>query len=217
MADDWRVCIGFGDLPRSSRDSFRQAVITALGSRLGDQVAVSSNATQIFVYAPSIGLADKAAHVAHEVLAQRNISVGTVRTEGWNWRKQEWRDADEMPVDPAPDRQEQERARYAHIQEQERERSVRSGFPAWQVRVELPSHRDVVALAGQLAAQGWRVRRRIRSLIVWANCEDDATGLARALSGDGSGDADTAIRVGRVSLRCMYTWTEGTLAPPSGG
>ena len=96
MADDWRVCIGFGDLPRSSRDSFRQAVITELGSRLGDQVAISSNATQIFMYAPSIGLADEAAQVAREVLARLNIN-GPVQTEGWSSREQEWQDADEMP------------------------------------------------------------------------------------------------------------------------
>jgi len=211
MADDWRICIAFGDLPRSSRDSFRQAVTTELGSRLGDQVAVSPQRTQIFVYAPSIGLADEAAQVAREVLAQRNINA-PVRTEGWSYRKQDWRDADEVPADPAPDRQEQERARHAHWQELERERSASTGLPAWQVRVELPSHRDVVALAGDLAAQGWRVRRGIRSLIVWTNCEDDATGLARTLSGDGSADADTGIRVARVSLRSMhmYGWTEGS-------
>jgi hypothetical protein len=206
MADDWRVCIALGDLPRSSRHSFRQAVITALGSRLGDQVAVSQKRTQIFVYAPSIGLADEAAQVAREVLAQPDIGVGTVRTEGWSYREQQWRDADEMPVESAV---EQERARHANWQEQERARSVSTGFPAWQVLVELPSHRDMVALAGDLAAQGWRVRQRIRSLIVWANCEDDARGLARALSGDGSVVADTAIRVGRVSLRYMYTGSEG--------
>ena len=205
MADDWRVCIAFGNLPRSMH-SFRQALIAALGSRLGDQVAVSSNDNQIFLYAHSVGLADEAAQVAREVLALRDISA-PVRTEGWSWREQEWRDADEMPADPAPDRQEQERVRHAHWQEQERERSVRTGFPAWQVWVELLSHRDVVALAGHLAAQGWRVRRRPRSLIVWANCEDDARGLARALCGDGSADADTGIRVGRVSLRYMwYAW-----------
>ena len=207
MADDWRVYIGFGDLPRSSLDSFRQAVITELGSRLGDQVTVSSNATrissgtQIFLYAPSIELADEAAQVAREVLARRNISVGTVRTEGWSWREQGWRDADEVPVESAA---EQERARHAYLQEQQRATSVRTGFPAYQVRFVLPSHRDVVALAGDLAAQGWRIRRGIRSLIVWANCYDDATGLARALSGDGSAVADTAIRVRRVSLRYMW-------------
>jgi hypothetical protein len=60
MGDDWRVCIAFGDLPRSLA-FFRQALILALGSRLGDQVAVSSSASQIFLYAPSIGLADEAA------------------------------------------------------------------------------------------------------------------------------------------------------------
>ena len=73
MGDDWRVCIAFGVLPRS-RHSFRQALIPALGSRLGDQVAVGSSATRIFWYAPSIGLADEAAQVARELLAQHDIS-----------------------------------------------------------------------------------------------------------------------------------------------
>jgi len=41
MDDGWRVCIAFGVLPRSLH-SFRRALISALGSRLGDQVAVSS-------------------------------------------------------------------------------------------------------------------------------------------------------------------------------
>ena len=79
-----------------------------------------------------------------------------------------------------------------------------TGVPAWQVRVEVPSHGDVIALAEYLAAQGWRVRRHPRSLIVSANCEDDAKGLGRALSGDGRADTDTAFRVGRVSYRYMY-------------
>ena len=62
MDDGWRVCIAFGVLPRSLH-SFRRALISALGSRLGDQVAVSSRlwGTQIFVYAASAGSADEAA------------------------------------------------------------------------------------------------------------------------------------------------------------
>ena len=61
MDDGWRVCIAFGVLPRSLH-SFRQALISALGSRLGDQVAVSSSrwGTRIFLYAPSAGSADAA-------------------------------------------------------------------------------------------------------------------------------------------------------------
>jgi len=80
---------------------------------------------------------------------------------------------------------------------------VRAGFPAWQVRVDVPSHRDVVALAGYLAAQGWRVRRRRRHPLVGAECEDDAKGVVRELSGDGRADAETAFPVRRVSYSYM--------------
>jgi hypothetical protein len=75
------------------------------------------------------------------------------------------------------------------------------------VRVELPSHDDVVRLAGHLAAQGWRVRPHRRHLIVGADCEDDAKSLARELSGDGRADADTAFRVRRVDI--YPSWTDG--------
>src|SRR5438094_9086068 len=143
MDDGWRVCIAFGVLPRSLH-SFRRALISALGSRLGDQVAVSSRrwGTQIFVYAPSIGSADEAAQVAREVLARHDVSA-PVRTERWSPREQKWRDADEMSADVAAERQALHEAR----QERERERSATSGLPAWQVRVDVPSHRDVEALA----------------------------------------------------------------------
>src|SRR5690242_8702911 len=74
MGDDWRVCIAFGALPRKLK-SCREALIPALGGRLGDQVAVSSSRTQIFLYASSIGSADEAAQVAREVLAQHDVSA----------------------------------------------------------------------------------------------------------------------------------------------
>jgi hypothetical protein len=125
MGDDWRVGIAFGAVPRSLH-SFRRALISALGSRLGDQVAVSSRrwGTQIFVYAPSIGSADEAAQVAREVLARHDVSA-PVRTERWSPREQKWRDADEMSADVAAERQALHEAR----QELERQASVTSGRP----------------------------------------------------------------------------------------
>jgi hypothetical protein len=126
------------------------------------------------------------------VLARHDVSA-SVRTEFWSSLKEEWRDVtDEPAADPVAER------RAAG-----RELSRKIGFPAWQVRVEVRSHRDVVALAGYLAAQGWRVRRRRRHLLVGADCEDDAQGLVRELSGDGGADAQTAFRVGRVSYSYM--------------
>ena len=205
MGDNWRVCIAFGVLPRSLH-SFRKALIPAVSSRLGDQITVSSSTTRIFLYAPSMELADEAAQVAREVLAQHDISA-PVRTEFWSPRDQKWRDeADGPPAEPA-EPADPAAQQHADRQEAERKRSAMTGVPAWEVRVEVPSHGDVIALAEYLAAQGWRVRRHPRSVIVWANCEDDAKGLGRALSGDGRADTDTAFRVGRVSYRYMYNET----------
>ena len=200
MGDGWRVCIAFGVLPSRRLHSFRKALIPAVSSRLGDQVEVSSSATRIFLYAPSMGLADEAAQVAREVLAEHDISA-PVRAEFWSPLDQKWRDAaDGPPAEPAEPAAQQR----ADRQEVQRKRSAMTGVPAWQVRVEVPSHGDVIALAEHLAAQGWRVRRHPRSVIVWANCEDDAKGLGRALSGDDRADTDTAFQVGRVSYRYMY-------------
>jgi hypothetical protein len=204
MDDGWRVCIAFGVLPRSLH-SFRQALISALGSRLGDQVAVSSSrwGTRVLLYAPSAGAADEAAQVAREVLARHDVTA-SVRTEFWSPRHQEWRDAAGEPsADPVAEQQALHQAR----QEQERQASVTSGRPAREVWVEVPSHDDVVALAGHLAARGWRVRPHRRHLIVGADCEDDAKSLARELSGDGRADADAAFRVRRVDI--YASWTDG--------
>jgi hypothetical protein len=236
VGDDWRVCILSGDLPgqltadevyprlypasaqeAAELESFRQALISALGSRLGDQVQVSLSSTEIFLYAPSAGSADEAAQVAREVLARRDVSA-LVRTERWSPWEEEWLDVTDKPsADVAAEQQAEQQAEHEYRQEQERERSRRAGFPAWQVRVEVPSHRDVVALAGHLAAQGWRVRRRRRHLLVGADCEDDAKGLVRELSGDGRADADTAFRVGRVSYSYMLFDAYSTQVTGGGG
>ena len=218
MGEDWRVRIALVDLPRELTDdgqvyargypaspqevaaaaavhaemeSCRQALIPELGSRLGDQVAAGSSGTGIFLYAPSAGSADEAARVAREVLARHGVSA-PVRIERWSSWDEEWLDETDKPsADVAAEQQ----AEHEYVQEQERETTVTTGRPAWAMTVELRSRRDAVALAGHLAAQGWQVRRLRKDLIVWADCEDDAQGLDRALSGD----AYTAFRVRRVS------------------
>src|ERR1700746_3063284 len=106
MDDGWRGFIAFGVMPRGLH-SLRGALIFAWGSRLGDQVAVSSRrwGTRIFVYAPSAGSADEAAQVAREVLA-RDDGGAPGRAGFWTPRDQEWRDAaDEPSADPVAERQ----------------------------------------------------------------------------------------------------------------
>lgn len=76
MDDEWRVCIAFGPLHPVQLKSCQKALTSALGSRPGDQVAVSSSRTQIFLYAPSAGSAEEAAQVAREVGASKYIHPG---------------------------------------------------------------------------------------------------------------------------------------------
>jgi Tfp pilus assembly protein PilF len=202
--DEWRVCIAFGD--RRQLMSREQPLTRELSRRLGYQVRVRRSVSQIFWYVPGAGSADESAQVAREVLARRAVRGALVRTERWSPWDQQWRDVTDEP--PAVIDAELQ-AVHQYRQGQERERSRRAGFPAWRVRVEVPSHRDVVALAGHLAAQGWPVRRRRRHLFVGADCEDDAKRLIRELSGDGSADAETAFRVRRVSYEYMLAYIDG--------
>ena len=138
MGDDWRVRVAFDeDDPPELPESGEQMLVAALRSRLSDQVAVTSNGTEIFVYARAAGSADEAAQVARQVLARHDVSA-SVRTEFWSSRHQEWRDtADEPSAGPVAERQALHEAR----QEQERQASLTSGRPAREVWVELPSRR----------------------------------------------------------------------------
>ncbi len=96
---------------------------------------------RVFLYAPAASSADEAGQVARQVLARHDVSA-SVRTEFWSSLKEEWRDVtDEPSADPVAERR-----------AVGREMSRKAGFPAWQVRVDVRSHRDVVALAGYLAA-----------------------------------------------------------------
>ena len=208
LGDDFRVCIALRDLPELMS---QQRLTRELSRRLGYQVKASGGRGQVVWYAPSARSADEIAQVAREmleleVLARHDIGRyqrAPVRTERWSPRAKVWRDVTDKPSAVVAA---EVQAEHEYFQERERETSVKYGLPSWVVRVELPSHRDVVALAAHLAAQGWRVRPHRRYLIVGADCEDDAKSLARALSRYRRADADTAFRFGRVDLYRSWSW-----------
>jgi len=217
LGDDFRVCIASRDLPELMS---QQRLTRELSRRLGYQVKASGGNGQVDWYAPSAGSADEIAQVACEVLelevlARHDIGRwqrAPVWTERWSPRAKVWRDvtvkpsADDVTDKPSADIAADKQAReHEARQERERQTSVKFGIAYWQVLVKLSSHRDVVALAGHLSAQGWGVHPHRRSLIVGANCEDDAKSLAQALSGDGRAAADTAFGVRRVELYAAWT------------
>jgi hypothetical protein len=215
MDGGWRVKVSVYDQPGPRRKSLGRSV-DDLRSQLGDHIRVSSRKNVIFLYAATATAARQAERVAQQVLAQGTATAGS-QLEHWDPLEEEWRDTAAEPLDAATeptdaaesaDDEDEERAVHEELQERERQRSVATGVAAWQVRVDLSSHRRVVDLAEHLTSEGWPVVRRRRFLVAGANCQDDADGLAQEIQGYVG--ADAAIRV----EQSIFNWGPSPDATP---
>ena len=181
MADnEWRVTVTLDDQAHAGRalQSLREhEVEDDVRRRLGHRVAVSADGSCVFLYAGTEIAAREADRVVREVMAQRNIDADFA-VDRWHPAEEEWQDADVA----MPQTDEQRQAEHQRLEEEETRESLASGHsPRWEVRVELPSHHDAVALAGRLQAEGRPVIRRWKFLVLGANDEDDARNLARVI------------------------------------
>ena len=88
---------------------------------------------------------------------------------------------------PATD--EQRQAEQRRLDDEETAESLASGVAQYQVRIELPTHREAVALAERLKAEGLPVIRRWKFMVVGTNNEDEANDLASRLKQEVPTDA----------------------------
>ena len=208
MDEGWRVKVSVYDQPGARRKSLSRSVDDLRG-QLGDQIRVTSSKTSIFLYAATATAARDAERAAQQVLAQGNVTAD-FQLEHWDPLEEEWRDTATEPTDAAEsaEDEDEERAVHEELQERERQRSMATGVAAWQVRVDLSSHRRVVDLAERLTSEGWPVVRRRRFLVAGANCQEDADGLAQEIQGYIG--ADAAIRVEKT----IFNWGPSLDATP---
>ena len=180
MADnDWRVTVTLHDQAHAGRalQSLREhEVKDDVRRRLGHRVAVSADGSCVFLYAGTEIASREADRVVREIMAQRNIGADFA-VDRWHPGEQDWQDADVS----MPQTDEQRQAEHQRLEDEETRESLATAHPLWEVRVELPSHHDAVALAGRLQAEGRPVIRRWKFLVLGANDEDDANGLARLI------------------------------------
>ena len=180
MADnDWRVTVTLHDQAHAGRAlrSLREhEVEDDVRRQLGHRVAVSADGSRVFLYAGTETSAREADRVVREVMAQRNIGADFA-VDRWHPAEAEWQDADVA----MPQTDEQRQAEHQRLEDTERRESLASGHPQWEVRIELESHHDAVALAGWLQAEGRPVIRRWKFLILGADDEDDANDLSRVI------------------------------------
>ena len=179
VADDWRVTVTFrddADVQQAVRSVREHEVEDDVRSRLGHRIVMSVDGSTAFLYAGTEDTAREADRVVREVLAQHQLSA-EFTLDRWHPLEEEWEDVSV----PMPDTAEQRAAEHQRLVAAETQESLAAGQAGWEVRVELPSHRQAVELAERLQAEGRPVIRRWKYLVVGANNEDDASALAEAI------------------------------------
>jgi hypothetical protein len=175
-SDDWRVTLtvtgatGAGQAQPSV--SLRQAEQDIRG-QVGRGIAVGAGDGQVFLYAGTEAAARDAGRVARDVLAGHGIAAESA-VHRWHPAEERWED----PGVPMPQTEAEREAEHQRLVDAETAESDAAGAPQWDVRVELGSHRQAVALARELESEGREVVRRWKFLLVGASNEDEARELA---------------------------------------
>jgi hypothetical protein len=116
----------------------------------------------------------------------------------WHPVEEEWENPDvAMPRTEAGRQAERQR-----LEDAETAESLATGIAQWEARAEFPSHQEAVALASKLRSEGQAVVRRWSYLVVFANNEDDARGLAQQISREAPPDA--TVRAEQSGLRLPF-------------
>lgn len=197
MNDEWRLQVEIEDennaIPFVEHLDARE-LEHDLSDAFEDRVIVSRDGTRLFLYAGTRDQIDAAAK-AVEAVAQREGWSIDIRLRRWHEAAEDW----ENPDEPLPDSAADLRDEHEALIESERLRADRTGEPEFEVRVDLPSHREAVEFSKRLEAEGLTAVRRWKYLVIGAADEDSARELAARIEAEAPDGAEvTAGGSGRV-------------------
>ncbi len=182
MADseDWRVTIsvGNGQAGQAQQPLSLRELEDDIRRQVGRGIGVGAGDDQIFLYADTETAARDAERIARDVLAGHGIARQSA-VHRWHPIEEQWEDPDV----PMPQTEAERQAEHQRLVEAETAESLAAGVAQWEVRVELGSHRQAVALAHTLESEGRAVVRRWKFVLVGARNEDEARELAGQLRG----------------------------------
>lgn len=196
MHDDWRITVDFEKEDHGlhiTRWLHENELAEDVRDRLGGWIVVSRSGPKVFLYAAS---EIQAREAERNVLAEiERAGFGATTTLAhWHPIEECWED----PGVPMPRTEEERQAEHRRAQEAETAASRARGSAEWEVRIELPTHKQATEVAGRLADEGIPVVRRWKYLLVGAEDEDSAKALgerlgaevpeARQVRAEGTGD-----------------------------
>jgi hypothetical protein len=184
MADDFRLAVEFEENRHKlhfgrllGEREFEQDV----REQLGQGVVVTHDGPNVFLYTATREQAEAARKVVGEVLAEHDLNASVSPILRWHPVEERWEDLSEH----LPQNEAEVDAEHERFEEQQEEEARTTGFAEWEVRVDLPSHRDAVEFASRLEAEGISpIVRRWKFLLIGTATDDDARALAERLQAE---------------------------------
>src|SRR3954469_6839091 len=180
MNEDWRIHVVVQDTggrgPWSVDRLEARGLADDVAGELGDRVAVSRDDGELFLYADGEDAARAAERVVRADLDEHGWA-GRVGLTRWHARAE----GGEAPDLPLPATDAERAAEHAELVAEEDAETAADGSAAWEVRVDLPSHRDAKRLADKLEQDGAEPVRRWKYLFIGAADEDAARDWAEQL------------------------------------
>jgi len=179
-SNDWRVTVRLQashEAGQALEHLSAHQVEEEVQARLGRRVMVGSDGgNDLFLYTHARDAAAVGQQSASDLLSGHGIAAD-YKVERWHPVAEEWEPADV----PLPSTRAEVQAEHERLDAEETSESEAAGVALFEVRVQLPSHRESVELAAKLAGEGYSVVRRWRFLVVGANNEDQAADFATAI------------------------------------
>jgi hypothetical protein len=190
MADDYRIAVEFedeGNILHFGRFLRERKLEKELREQLGDGVVVTHDGPHVFLYASTPEQARAAEWAVREVLNHHQMNAKVSPVLRWHPVEERWEDVSI----PLPQTGEEVATEHERQEEEEAEDSRTRGYAEWEVRVDLPTHRDAVELAERLEAEGISpLVRRWKYLLIGTATDDDARALAERIRAEVPDGAD---------------------------
>lgn len=157
--------------------------------RLGNDVVVTRDGPQLFLYAWHEQSAREAERAVRELLEDEGHAA-EVELKRWHPAADEWRPAEEaLPSTP-----EEAAAEREHHDAQATREAEESGDYDWQVVIHMPDFGSGRDFARQLADRGLPVKRRWRYVLVGVPTEERAIELGTEIEGEAPEGAAVGVR-----------------------
>lgn len=194
MSENWRLAIDVHEEGHARALVDRLEAVELehdLASSFHDRVFLVRNGAEVLAYAADQTQAGKVSELVTSLAAKHGWELETKLFE-WDEGKVEWIETSKELAHDAP-----HLAAHSKVIAAERASSLAHGYPDWEVKVECPSHHDVLALVEQLTKENIPTAHRWRYLVIGANDEDSGEQLAARVRKEAPEGTTTTVQGSR--------------------